>query len=163
MAGVGSQLMRKPLGGATTTVTISPPPSVRMVRGARSMLRFAPFTVLLAAIWFFNGPTVATRSSVVRVDWLTFVYAPGALIMGALRGLLDPWAAQDSDYAIAAAMIAVAPWVALMVVAFDDGLRHFAWIHVGLFVAMTALFGRIFAEAWWPQHWKVGSDSQGAV
>jgi hypothetical protein len=93
-----------------------------MRRGAWRLLRvFGLFTPLLLVMWLLEGPVVASRGSVIRVDLLTITYPVGAALCGALFGLLEPIAERGRIAAMLCGVLAIFPWVGGLSVAIVPG------------------------------------------
>ncbi len=114
-------------------------PIQRMVRGARLFLRsFGIFTVLILAMWLIGGPNPTSRGVPIRGDLLTLIYPGGAAVTGALFALFEPVADRSMVLAMAAGIIAIAPWVAGIALTFDRGYASWNVGHT-IVTAITSL------------------------
>ncbi len=110
-----------------------------MVRGARLFLRsFGIFTVLILAMWLIGGPNPTSRGVPIRGDLLTLIYPGGAAVTGALFALFEPVADRSMVLAMAAGIIAIAPWVAGIALTFDRGYASWNVGHT-IVTAITSL------------------------
>src|SRR4051812_37299850 len=68
----------------------SSPPRRAAVVAMYFLVAFSPFSILILLMLLVGGPEQQTRNGVVRVDLLLFTSSVGAILAGAIIGLLLP-------------------------------------------------------------------------
>src|SRR3982750_2555475 len=90
---------------------------------------FGVFTLLLLLLLLLNGPEYESRHHVLmRLDLLAVLYPLGAATAGAIMGALLPLT-RTRPGAIAAGILALAPWSAAIGLCMDRGYSHWTTGH----------------------------------
>ena len=107
---------------------------------------FVPFTVLIFAMWIFGGPEQRVRGALVRVDLLLLLYPLGAILTGAILGVLEPFVGRSRWRAALTGAVAVLPWFAGIALTTDHGYRDWNGAHTFTIVIMTLVFGPVVGQ-----------------
>ena len=111
---------------------------------------FVPFTILIFAMWIFGGPEQRVRGALVRVDLLLLLYPLGAIVTGAILGVLEPFVGRSRWRAALTGAVAVLPWLAGIALTTDHGYRDWNGAHTFTIVIMTLVFGPVVGQ--WVRH-----------